>query len=66
MQADLVTIRRLFKQVCPESIFTYRFFDASIAMLYEKDCKTAALINVAWHQHFYFLYWPVWPGIVYG
>jgi len=47
MQADLVTIGRLFKQVCPEGIFAFRFFDASIAMLYEKDRKTAALINTA-------------------
>jgi len=47
MQADLVTIGRLFKQICPEGIFAYRFFDASISMLYEKDHKTAALINTA-------------------
>jgi len=47
MQAGLATIGRLFKEVYPEGVFTYRFFDASIAMLYEKDRKTAALINAA-------------------
>ncbi len=36
-----------WKQIFPAAAFNYRFFDESLAMLYEKDRQTAMLTNTA-------------------
>ena len=40
-------IEKVWKQVYPAANFDYRFYDESIALLYEKDRQTAKLINTA-------------------
>ena len=37
----------MWKQIYPGGDFTYNFFDDSIALLYEKDYKTATLLSTA-------------------
>jgi ABC-type antimicrobial peptide transport system permease subunit len=43
----LASIEKIWKQVYPGQTFEYRFFDESIASFYDKEQKTAQIINVA-------------------
>lgn len=47
MNAVLSQIQKQWKQIYPEGLFSYRFYDESLAMLYEKDRKTATLVSTA-------------------
>ena len=47
IKPTMVRIEKLWKDTYPGKIFNYRFFDESIALLYEKDYRTAKLINTA-------------------
>jgi ABC-type antimicrobial peptide transport system permease subunit len=43
----LSRIEKSWKQVYPAAVFNYRFYDESLALLYEKDLRTANLINAS-------------------
>ncbi|HVW95062.1 MAG TPA: ABC transporter permease [Mucilaginibacter sp.] len=43
----LASLQKISKEVYPTEKFEYRFFDKMIAMLYEKEQKTARLMNTA-------------------
>jgi putative ABC transport system permease protein len=47
ISATLAQIKKAWKQVYPEATFDYKFYDESIALLYEKDQQTATLMNTA-------------------
>jgi len=47
IKTTLSSIENTWKQIYPTSSFTYRFYDESLALLYEKDLQTAKLVNVA-------------------
>lgn len=47
VRATLGQIEKLWKGIYPGETFNYSFFDESIALFYEKDYKTAKLINTA-------------------
>jgi ABC-type antimicrobial peptide transport system permease subunit len=47
IKATLSSIEKTWKQVYPAGSFNYRFYDESLALLYEKDQQTAKLVNVA-------------------
>ena len=47
IKATLAQIEKAWKQVYPEATFDYKFYDESIALLYEKDQQTATLMNTA-------------------
>jgi putative ABC transport system permease protein len=47
MKAALSQMETVWKQVFPAAPFDYRFFDESLALLYEKDQQTATLTNTA-------------------
>ena len=40
-------IEKAWKEVYPAGTFSYKFYDESLAMLYEKDRQTATLMNVS-------------------
>lgn len=40
-------MKKAWKQIYPGASFNYRFYDESLAMLYEKDLQTATLINTS-------------------
>ena len=43
----LLQLEKAWKQVYPAEIFKYKFYDESLALLYEKDQQTATLTNTA-------------------
>jgi putative ABC transport system permease protein len=45
--AVLARAEKAWKSVYPEKAFSYRFYDESLALLYEKDSQTATLINTS-------------------
>ncbi|HEX8024035.1 ABC transporter permease [Mucilaginibacter sp.] len=47
LKITLAQIEKTWKAMYPGEIFDFRFFDESIALLYEKDYRTAKLINAA-------------------
>jgi putative ABC transport system permease protein len=47
LKLTLAQIEKSWKDIYPGEIFDFRFFDESIAVLYEKDYRTAKLINAA-------------------
>ena len=47
IKTTLSLIEKEWKQIYPATTFNYRFYDESLAMLYEKDRQTATLINTA-------------------
>jgi len=47
LQKTLTGIGAEWKKIYPAAPFSYRFFDESISLLYEKDRQTAALTNTA-------------------
>jgi putative ABC transport system permease protein len=47
LKATMVQIENLWNQIFPEEGFNYSFLDESITWLFEKEQKTAWLINVA-------------------
>jgi hypothetical protein len=47
VRAVLSQMEMAWKQVFPAATFDYRFFDESLALLYEKDRQTAMLTNTA-------------------
>ncbi|KAB7727874.1 FtsX-like permease family protein [Rudanella paleaurantiibacter] len=47
IQTTLAEIERVWQTVYPDHAFSYTFLDDSIAQLYEKEAKTAQLVNVA-------------------
>ncbi|MCR8561415.1 ABC transporter permease [Mucilaginibacter sp. BJC16-A38] len=47
LKTTLAMIERSWKAMYPGEVFDFRFFDESIALLYEKDYRTAKLINAA-------------------
>jgi ABC-type antimicrobial peptide transport system permease subunit len=47
LKARLAKIEKAWKQVYPAATFNFRFFDESLAQLYEKDQQTATLMNTA-------------------
>jgi putative ABC transport system permease protein len=47
VKAALSQMGKVWKQVFPAAPFDYRFFDESLALLYEKDRQTAMLTNTA-------------------
>lgn len=40
-------IEKEWKQIYPAATFSYRFYDESLALLYEKDQQTATLVNTS-------------------
>ncbi len=47
IEAALSKIENAWKQIYPDATFSYRFYDDSLALLYEKDRQTAKLINTS-------------------
>ncbi|WP_019986943.1 ABC transporter permease [Rudanella lutea] len=47
VQATLTDMERVWHTVYPDHAFSYTFLDDSIAQLYEKEAKTAQLVNIA-------------------
>jgi putative ABC transport system permease protein len=47
VRATLKRIERVWKQAYPTGVFGVHFYDESLAMLYEKDRRTATLVNVS-------------------
>jgi len=47
IQFSLAQLEKAWKEVYPAAPFTYEFYDESLAMLYEKDRRTATLVNTA-------------------
>jgi ABC-type antimicrobial peptide transport system permease subunit len=47
VKATLAGIEKAWKEIYPDAAFKYRFFDEIIAGFYEKDQKTAQIINAA-------------------
>jgi len=47
LKVTLAHIEKSWKAMYPGEVFDFRFFDQSIALLYEKDYRTAKLINAA-------------------
>lgn len=43
----ITRIEKEWKQIYPAAIFNYRFYDESLALLYEKDQQTAILVNTS-------------------
>jgi len=46
-QTTIGKIQKAFKQIYPEADFDYKFFDATIASMYESEMKTASLLKWA-------------------
>lgn len=47
IKKTLSSIEKTWKQIYPAGSFKYRFYDESLALLYEKDQQAAKLVNVA-------------------
>jgi ABC-type antimicrobial peptide transport system permease subunit len=47
IQHTFSQIEKVWKQVYPATPFNYRFYDESLALLYEKDRQTATLMNTS-------------------
>ena len=47
IKTTLLQIEKAWKQIYPAEIFDYRFYDESLALLYEKDRQTASLVNTS-------------------
>jgi putative ABC transport system permease protein len=47
IKATLSQIEKAWKQIYPSKNFNYRFYDQSLALLYEKDQQTAILVNTS-------------------
>ena len=61
IKATLSQIEKAWKQIYPAATFNYRFYDESLALLYEKDRQTATSDKYCHADyHFYFLYGFVW------
>jgi putative ABC transport system permease protein len=47
IKTTLAQLAQLWKQVYPASTFTYKFYNETLALMYEKDQQTATLVNTA-------------------
>jgi hypothetical protein len=47
INATLSQVEKVWKQIYPAATFNYKFYDESLAAMYEKDQQTATLINVS-------------------
>jgi putative ABC transport system permease protein len=47
IEASIVGIEKAWKEIYPAAPFSFRFYDESLALLYEKDRQTAKLINTS-------------------
>ena len=47
LKSTLTKMEKAYEEVYPDRKFEYRFFDETIARLYEKEQKTAELLNIA-------------------
>ena len=47
LKATLMSLEKTWKQIYPNKAFEYHFFDESIARFYDKEQKTAQVINIA-------------------
>lgn len=47
IKSRLSQIEKAWKQIYPSNNFNYRFYDQSLALLYEKDQQTATLVNTS-------------------
>jgi putative ABC transport system permease protein len=47
LRATLTQIEKVWKSIYPAGTFDYRFYDESLALMYEKDQQTATLMNTA-------------------
>jgi putative ABC transport system permease protein len=47
VNSTLSQIQKAWKQIYPAADFNFRFYDKSLALLYEKDQQTAALVNTS-------------------
>ena len=47
IESSLLKMESIWKDIYPDKTFNYQFFDDSLAKLYEKDQKTAFLINTS-------------------
>ncbi len=47
IKAALSNFEKAWKETYPEEVFNFRFYDESLFALYEKDQKTATLMNLA-------------------
>lgn len=47
INSTLSRIEKAYQEIYPDAPFTYRFYDESLAQLYEKDRQTATLVNVS-------------------
>jgi ABC-type antimicrobial peptide transport system permease subunit len=47
IEVSLSKIEEAWKEIYPDATFNYRFYDESLALLYEKDRQTAKLINTS-------------------
>jgi putative ABC transport system permease protein len=47
LKSTLTQMEKAYAEVYPDRKFEYRFYDETIARLYEKEQKTAALLNIA-------------------
>ena len=47
INATLSQVEKAWKQIYPAATFNYKFYDESLAAIYEKDQQTATLINVS-------------------
>jgi putative ABC transport system permease protein len=47
MKGALERMERVWRKVYPAGIWNYRFYDETLALLYEKDRRTKMLVNVA-------------------
>jgi ABC-type antimicrobial peptide transport system permease subunit len=43
----IARLEKTWKQIYPSSTFNYRFYDETLAALYDKDRQTATLVNIA-------------------
>ena len=47
IKTAVLQMGQVWKQIYPETPFNYRFYDESLALLYEKDQQTATLLNIS-------------------
>ena len=47
IKASLAQIQQLWKQMYPQATFKYQFYDETLTLLYQRDQRTATLINTA-------------------
>jgi putative ABC transport system permease protein len=47
IKATISEIKKVWKEIYPDAAFDYRFYDESLALLYEKDRQAATLVNAS-------------------